>query len=316
MSRVTSLLGVAYEKQGNAEAYRGLLDDYLLFLDKYEKNKEREAIENLEIQYQVKQKNASISQLEENKQQQQQIITQQRIIAIILGGLLVLFSGLGYLFWKQRKLKNQYEKENLEQRLLRSQMNPHFVSNALNTVNALVDKKSDNVIPYINKLANLFRLTLSNSREEFISLNDEIAAVKYYLELQSNLSQDFDFSIKVDDEIDGDEIIIPPMLIQPFVENAILHGLVREDSRGKVTIEFTKNIPENLLQCNINDNGIGFQNSIKITKPKKHKSISGDIVKERLAILKKKFKVNTRYTIMENENQGTLVELYLPYLID
>lgn len=314
LDKIIKLLGFAYEKQGNSKAYDELFENYIGFSEKYSKHKEKQDLENLEVKYQVKLKDASIAQLEENQKQQEKIISQQRIISFGLSGGLLLLSVLGYLFWKQRKFKNQYEKENLEQRLLRSQMNPHFVSNAMNTVCALVDKKSDQTIPYVNKLAGLFRLTLENSREEFIGLDEEITALKNYLELQSNLSDDFDFNIIIDDDIDIEEIVVPPMLMQPFVENAIIHGLSGNKDRGKVEIKISKDNSERLLQCNIIDNGIGYGNAL--IELKKHKSLSGDIVRERLAILKKKFKVNTRFNIIPNESKGTLVELYLPYLID
>ncbi len=314
VDRITMLLGVAYEKQGNSKAYNELFENYIEFSKKYTRHKEKEGIENLEIKYQVKLKDSSIAQLEESKLQQEKLIRQQQIITFGLGGLLLLMFGLGYLFWRQRKLKNRYEKENLEQRLLRSQMNPHFVSNALNTVCALVDKKSDQTIPYVNKLAGLFRLTLTNSREEFIGLDEEITALKNYLELQSNLSNDFDFNIHVDENIDINETIVPPMLIQPFVENAIIHGLSGNEDRGHVEIRINIDTFEKLLQCNISDNGVGYDNtSVEL---KKHKSVSGDIVRERLAILKKKFRVNTRFNITQNKKDGTRVNLYIPYLVD
>jgi len=314
MQDAVNLLGLAYQKTENYKEYSNLLNTTFSILDEFHADQLREDLTQLEIQYQTKEKDASIAQLEENRQQQEKIISQQRTIAFGLGGLLLLLSGLGYLFWRQRKLKNQYEKENLEQRLLRSQMNPHFVSNALNTVCALVDKKSDQTIPYVNKLAGLFRLTLNNSREEFVSLDEELAALRNYLELQSNLSQDFDFRIHVDEHIDVDDTIVPPMLMQPFVENAIIHGLTGSKDRGEVQIKISMDKTNRLLQCNISDNGIGYGNaSVEL---KKHKSVSGDIVSERLAILKKKFKVNTRFNIVPNKNAGTRVELYMPYLID
>ena len=230
--------------------------------------------------------------------------------------LLLLLSGLGYLFWRQRKLKNQYEKENLEQRLLRSQMNPHFIGNAMNTVSALVQSKSEHTISYINKLSNLFRLVLTNSREEFVSLEDELVTIKNYLELQSNFAKNFDFEVFVDESIDQEILIIPPMLIQPFIENAIIHGLSNKTTRGCINVEVIRRNEDGLLLFMIDDNGVGYSKSVNVSKDKNHKSISSQIVKERLTILKKKFKVNTRFVIKDLTDKGTRVELYLPYLID
>ncbi|MBQ4819595.1 histidine kinase [Aquimarina sp. MMG016] len=316
MIMVTSTLGLAYEKLGDSSEYSKLLEETTDFLDKFHKQQSDKDLANLEVQYQTKEKEASIIQLEKNKAQQSTILKQQKIITYSLGGFLLLLSGLAILFWRQNKLKSQYEKENLEQRLLRSQMNPHFVYNALNSICNLVDKKSDNTIPYIHKLSSLFRLILTNSREELVSLQDEIIALQNYLELQSNFHHSFDFTIEVNDDIDTEELIIPPMLIQPFVENAIVHGLINTEVRGKIMINISKQEGDSLLHCKISDNGVGYTKSLALKASKGHRSFSGDIVRERLILLKKKFKVNTRFTIKEVEEGGTDIELYLPYVKD
>jgi len=316
MRKSLVLLASVYKKQKNYSEYEEVIGTAFSFLDSYQQEQLKINLQEIETKYQTKEKDVSISQLEENKQQQGKIIKQQRIITFGLGGLLLLLSGLGYLFWRQRKLVNQYEKENLEQRLLRSQMNPHFVSNALNTVCALVEKKSDKTIPYINKLAGLFRLTLNNSREEFIGLDEEITAIQNYLDLQSNLSDDFSFDISIDESIDPEGIIVPPMLIQPFVENAIIHGIKQKQGKGEIQIVVSKDDKTKLLECKISDNGVGYTESITNKLGDNHKSVSGSIVKERLAILKKKFKVNTHFKINNlTKNEGTLVELYLPFFL-
>ncbi len=305
-----------YEKKGEIKEYKNLMNETFDFLERFRQGELNENLQDIETQYQVKEKNASIKQLETNKAQQNIILKQQKTITYSLIVLLLLLSVFGYSFWKQRKLKTQYDKENLEQRLLRSQMNPHFVSNALNSICGLIEEKSARTIPYINSLAKLFRLTLENSREEFVSLKDEMTALKSYLELQSNFSHDFDFEITTDITIHDEETIIPPMLIQPFVENAILHGLINNATEGKIEIAIFKQEKDNLLLCQITDNGIGYTKSMDVKTKKKRKSISGDIVTERLDLLKKKFKVNTRVTIKQAPLGGTQVDLYLPYLLD
>ena len=316
MFRVINALGLGYQKQENYREYQNLLTETFVFLNAFHQGQLEEDLQNLEIKYQTKEKDASILQLEKSKQQQDTIIKQQKTITYGLGGFLLVLSGFGYLFWRQRKLRNQYEKENLKQRLLLSQMNPHFIGNAMNTISAMVEKKSENTISYINKLSNLFRLVLNNSREEFVSLEDEIITIKSYLELQSNFSKDFDFRVSIDKEVDEEEVIIPPMLIQPFIENAIIHGLSNTEIRGQIDVVISKQDDnKGLLLCKISDNGVGYSKSNDTVVSKKHISISGDIIKERLIVLKKKFKVNSRVLVKEIE-KGTTVELYLPFLID
>ena len=265
----------------------------------------------LEVSYQTKENEAAIAQLEQTKAQNEIIIRQQKQLAFGLGSLIVLLLGFGYLFYRQRQLKVQFEQQSLEQRLLRSQMNPHFIGNAMNTISALVSKGSNDAIPYITKLSNLFRQVLNHSREEFISLGEEIATLKNYLELQSNFSRSFDFKIEVDDDLNSDDVIIPPMLIQPFVENAIHHGF-KGDDKDRVEVYFGKG-QDGLIRCEVKDNGVGYSRAIK--SKKRRPSVSGDILKKRLAILKKKFKVNARFDI-NDDGKGTQVQLYLPYLID
>ncbi|WP_034229614.1 histidine kinase [Aquimarina pacifica] len=316
MSIAIETLAMAYQEMGDSSEYTQLLQMSTSFQNKFYNQQLNANLNDLEIHYQSKEKDASILQLEKNKKQQEVIITQQRYIAYGLGGFLLLFSGFAYLFWRQKKFKNQYEKENLEQRLLRSQMNPHFVSNALNSICGLVKNNSTQTIEYINNLGALFRLTLTNSREEFVSLEDELIALRSYLELQSKFSVEFKFSIEVESNIDQEEVLIPPMLIQPFVENAILHGFKYRNENAEISIKISKHLKSGLVFCEIIDNGIGYSKGLSLHSKKNPKSVSGDIVNERLNILKKKFKVEAKYTIQEIRGKGTCIEIYIPYLLD
>ena len=316
MLETIQIVALAYEIQKNSKKYSNLLNENTAFLNKLNKQQLKENLTNLEIKYQTKEKDTSIKQLELNKGQQKIIIKQQKIINFSLGGLLLLLTAFGILFLRQLRLKAQYEKENFEQRLLRSQMNPHFVFNALNSVCSLIENKSNNTIKYVNKLAHLFRQILSNSREEFVSLEEEITLLNNYLELQSNFSHDFDFKFNLTNTINSEEIILPPMLIQPFVENAIIHGLANNNERGIITISISLQREDDLLLFKICDNGVGYSKTSNFKTSKQYESVSGDIVKKRLSLLKKKFKVNTRVIIKEVELGGTCVELYLPSFID
>jgi two-component sensor histidine kinase len=311
---IYSELSRIYTENKDAESLKSISNKYIKFLESLHAKVLNKNIQNLEIKYQTKEKEASIAQLEQNKTQQEQIIRQQRIIGFSLGGLLLAFVGFGYLFWRQRKLKDQYEKENLEQRLLRSQMNPHFIGNAMNIVSSLVEKKSSEAIPFINKLSNLFRLILINSREEFVSLDEELETIKGYLDLQTKFVDQLEYQIKVDETIDEEEVIVSPMLIQPLVENAIKHGLMQVEREKLIEINVSVDKDSKLLLVEVKDNGIGM-GTRSSSQIKKDSSVSGDVIKERLQILKKRFKVNTRINYL-NLEQGTKVELYLPYLLD
>jgi len=302
------------EKQKRFDLYDYILEESIEITNLHYEEQFKEDLQDLEVQYQTKEKDASIAQLEKNKTQQEQIIKQQRLIGVSLGGLLLALVGFGYLFWRQRKLKDQYEKENLEQRLLRSQMNPHFIGNAMNVVSSLVEKKSDEAIPFINKLSNLFRLILTNSREEFVSLDEELQTIKGYLDLQTKFTDQLDYQITVDEAIDKEEVVVSPMLIQPLVENAIKHGLIQADGEKLIEIHISVDKALKLLLVEVKDNGVGMTAKFS-SQTKKESSVSGDVIRERLQILKKRFKVDTRINYL-NLEQGTKVELYLPYLLD
>ncbi len=317
LMNVYSTQGDAYEKKGDLTSLKEITVESNLFLEEFYENQLKTNLDNLEIKYKSKEKDISIASLEETTQSQEIIIKQRNTINWILGGLLLSFIGLGYLFYRQRRLQNQYKTSNLEQRLLRSQLNPHFLFNALNSVSGLVQKKSDQTIPYISKLGELLRSILENSREEFISLEEELETITTYLELQSNFSKKFAFNIEVDDSLDQEELLIPPMFLQPFIENAIDHGFNGNEDE-KIAITVTQKQKGQVLYFSVEDNGIGYSNAMKNKKDMLgHQSLSGTILKERLDLYARVFKKKARYVIGDvDAGRGTRVELWLPYLIE
>jgi len=311
------LLADAYRKNGQLNLAIKTLKDQVNFLEIFTLKEAQSKVEELETRFNVKQKEKSIEELNRTREQQETLLRQQRWISIGLIMLLLLAAAAGYLFFKQRRITSKYQVENLQQRLLRTQMNPHFVYNALNTICSLVESKSEMIIPYVNKLSVLLRMILVNSREEFVSLEDECLALKNYLELESNFSETFNYNLIVSDDITGDEFLIPPMLIQPFVENAIKHGLKNKRNGGSIDVKFSLPSSSGLLQCVIIDNGHGIKTiTTNNNKHKLNSSVSTQIVKERLQIFKDKFKVNCRFLTTTRTEGGTLINLYLPYVMD
>ena len=310
-------LGEAYQKTNNARGLKTILESSNKFLEEFHNDQLAVNLNDLELKYQTKEKDISIAELEETTESQKIIIQQRNTINWVLGGLLLSFMGLGYLFNRQRRLQSQYKASNLEQRLLRSQLNPHFLFNALNSVSGLVQKKSDQTIPYISKLGELLRSILENSREEFISLEEELETIVTYLELQSNFSKKFTFEIQVDKSLNKDELLISPMFLQPFIENTIDHGFKGKDNE-KITISVHQKSKDQVLYFSIEDNGIGYSNTMKNKKDVLgHQSLSGTILKERLALYARAFKKKARYVIGDvDAGRGTRVELWLPYLIE
>ncbi len=309
-----------YRKTNNHDEAYKLYEKKASFLENFYEKLVKDEINDLQIEYESKEKDQSINQLEKTNEIQNNLIKQQHIIAIGLGVLLVLFLALGTVLFRQKNLQNKYEKVNLEQRLLRSQMDPHFIFNALNVISGLVQKKSEKSNPYIANFSSLLRLILNNSREEFVLLEDEVLALENYLILQSDFNSAFKYAITVDASLDKDKICVPPMLIQPFVENSVEHG-IKKSENGEIDIRLTAINDQDLIECCIEDNGIGYTKAkeSKRLMNSKYESLSTSIVQERLEIYKKKFKKTLQFKIEEivdasNEVVGTRVIMTIPYL--
>ena len=146
----------------------------------------------------------------------------------------------------------------VERTLLRTQMNPHFIFNAMNSIQSfIISNNTGDAERYLSKFAKLIRMILDNSTRQAVLLCDELQSLRLYLDLeQVRFSGKFGYEIEVDDNVEDDLICVPPMLIQPFVENAILHGLMHKEGGGMIKIHLTDN-GNNTLTCTITDNGIG-----------------------------------------------------------
>jgi len=175
----------------------------------------------------------------------------------------------------------------LEQKALQLQMNPHFIFNALNTVQSLfMSNEQGAARQLLSKFAKLMRAILENSRASVIPLQNEIDLLDNYLAIeQFSRPGKFDYTLTVDPTIDPDEVNIPPMLIQPFVENAIIHGVNPLKHAGQINLSFKKEGSQ--LVCSVEDNGVGRQASAKLQEQnaRKHKSVALDVTEERLEFL-------------------------------
>lgn len=188
------------------------------------------------------------------------------------------------------KLKLEKNLLELEQKALRLQMNPHFIFNVLNSIhNLIILNDSDKARYALSKFSKLMRQVLENSREKFISIDAEIETLQNYVQLErltSNVTIGLNFHI--DESIDTSEEMLPPLMIQPFVENAIVHGLKGMDKEGEIEVSFNW-FGENILECSIADNGIGRKKAgeIKAQQASYHKSTALKVAQERLANLNK-----------------------------
>lgn len=207
----------------------------------------------------------------------------------------------------------------LELKALRSQMNPHFMFNSLNSIKTyIIEAKPDVAADYLSQFAHLVRRILQNSREKMISLKEEIESLQLYISLeQFRFENAFEFQYHIDQEIDIDSIQIPPMLLQPHVENAIWHGLMHKGPGGKLKLEFLRK--NGNIKCIIEDNGIGREKAgeMKSLSARRHKSMGMGITQNRINLMNSIDAIGIHIEIVDmtdanGEPLGTKVIVSLP----
>jgi len=240
---------------------------------------------------------------------------------IIIGFvILMLLAGIiGFYRWNQTKIKQQQHQAEMNQTLLRAQMNPHFVFNAMSVIQSYIyDNDTKNSAKFLVNFSKLMRLILENSSKESISIKTEFEILDKYLNIQKMRFEDrFEFKIVIDDILYEEDAIIPPMITQPFIENAIEHGRLHLKENGFIHIRFFKE--KNMLQITVEDNGIGRKGSEMNKKSKEHKSMAMKITKDRIDNLNKKYR-SEGYMKLEDydkiERTGTKVLISIPYRVE
>lgn len=246
------------------------------------------------------------------------------IIILALAGVYSLYRYRVSQLKKKQRLKSEYERKlaNVEMSALLAQMNPHFLFNSLNSIDSyIIRNESKKASEYLNNFARLMRLILQNSRSNYISLKDELEALELYLQMESlRFKNKFTYSITVDETLDSNSIVIPPMLIQPYVENAIWHGLMHKTNGEEGKVELGVYKKENNLLCVIRDNGIGRKKAAELKELRQNnykRSMGMQITEDRIEIINKLYNIDTSVRIYDIENEdgegkGTQVELTIP----
>jgi ligand-binding sensor domain-containing protein len=225
----------------------------------------------------------------------------------------------------KERLRTEFEKKlaNVEMSALLSQMNPHFLFNCLNSIDSyIIRNESTKASEYLNNFARLIRLIFQNSRSNYISLKDELETLDLYLQMESlRFRNKFSYEICVDQEVDPSSIDIPPMLIQPYVENAIWHGLMHKSDATERRVALNISRDNGRLVCVIQDNGIGREKAqeIKAKRPSPNgkKSMGMQITKDRIEMINKMYNSTTTVNVIDlkeasGEAAGTRVELTIP----
>ncbi len=315
-------LQVAHALKGDYERAYFTLDSAYQDYKNSTKSIENDRINEINTRYETEKKDQAIQLLKTTNAFNHQIMVQQRWIFVILFALIFSIAFFIYYRNKQKLLKNINQRivaENrqliLEQKTRQNQLNPHFIYNAIANLQGLISSEQKaKANQYLILLSRQIRDILELNREEYISLDQEIKSLKNYILLQQMRYQDvFDFEIE-SGNLDVDDVMIPPMLIQPFVENAIEHAFKNLNYRGQLQILFNQQADQ--LHIVISDNGWGMRTD---KKENAHKtSLSQVITKERLELLFTDPKQKARIEIKPNykeDKSGYRVEIYIPLVL-
>ena len=305
------LLSELYSFKNNAELSFFHYKNYIVARDSIVNQQNNEKMVRFEMESEYKRKAALVSEQAKRN-------TQLTVFSII--GLFLL-AGLIFVIYNRRQIKRrltlQKEVAEYEQKALHLQMNPHFVFNCLGSISSfIVQNGTDSALKYLSKFSKLMRLTLEYSKGTLIPIDKEIESLQNYLELeQLRFHNKFEFTLKSSENVEFN-MGIPPLLIPPFVENAILHGMVPKEGKGKIEVNF--DVQNGQFICTITDDGIGFSKSkhLKEDSVTAHKSMALEITKKRLEIMEAITLQSAQIDIQELKNKeeivGTKVILRLP----
>ncbi|AKA35572.1 tetratricopeptide repeat-containing sensor histidine kinase [Flagellimonas lutaonensis] len=325
----TRKLSEVYRYQGDFNKALETYQEYVSLVDTLYARKEQEISRAVRLNREIAAKQNQIASLEQDREltqskynlalAEQQLSEesnkrQKWVIYSLIFGLLLMASTAFFYYRsnRQQKLANNL----LALKSLRSQMNPHFIFNALNSVNNFIAKSDErSANRFLSEFSVLMRAVLENSEEDFIPLAKELELLELYVKLEhSRFPDKFDYSIEIDENVDVGAFEIPPMLLQPYIENAIWHGLRYKDEKGFLKIG-VRQLNADLLQISISDNGIGRKQSaaLKTSNQKKQKSKGMGNIKKRIAILNDmhKNKVDVSIEDLYDDATGTQVILKL-----
>jgi tetratricopeptide (TPR) repeat protein len=285
-------------------------------LNKLQRN--REMIE-IQTRYESERKDQQIRTLSLENDLKETRLQQSRYFLFGSAGFSLIVLILGFILYRQNKLKTEQKVLVLQQKLFRSQMNPHFIFNSLTSIqNFIVREDTRKANVYLSRFSELVRSILDNSSQEYILLEKEISAIRNYLELQQVRYRDtFDYTIDVDEAIDAENLMIPPMLAQPFIENSIEHGIRHKTTLGHINVRFKQ--VDHMIYIEVEDDGVGREKAreVEIQQQKDHRSMATSITRERLETLNKKLKYKISLTITDLHNAlgeatGTKVVFEIP----
>jgi len=312
------LLAQINEQIGNNKKALVYYKQFSLVKDSLFNESKYKSLRETEVKFDTEKKENQLTLLTEKNEIQQLKLERRRnlLFVLVVGTLLILL--ISYLLIRQNRIKSKQRAIDLEQRLLRSQMNPHFIFNSLIAIQSFIYKSEPlKAGDFSAKFADLMRLTLEHSRVEFVPLSNELKMLTAYLDLQVlRFENKFEYKLSLAGDIDEEIMNIPPMFAQPFLENSIEHGLRYKHEKGHLNIIYSLK-SDRCIKIIVDDDGIGREKARKVGKNKHHRSLSNKIAKERLSILSKKYKHKFNFEVIDLKDKfghanGTRVTITLP----
>ena len=324
---IPSLTSEAYKQYSELKEKEGDFEKALNFHKKYSEEakkvlneKNRQLVTDVIIKQLQLENKERITELgaENQKVKQKLDRTTKSFYFSLLASFLLLF--LGFIFYKQYQLNNQRKLMNLEQNLLRAQMNPHFIFNSLNSLKMfIIQNRPKDAVVYLGTFAKLVRTILQSTVDKEMSLEEEINTIKMYVSIENTrFSNQIQFQINIDERLDIKNIKIPPLFTQPYIENALWHGLSPKEGEKKLAINiYPKNDTHFVIE--IIDNGIGRKKALEIKKSKmfKRASIGIKLSEERLIHFARNFNYKPTITFVDlfdenGKSSGTKVIIEIP----
>ncbi len=309
------------ERLGNYKNALAYHKAYALYKDSIFNDENKTKIEAMENERLAEVKDKQIQLLDQQKALEASEIKRQALIRNIILGSVIVIALLSFIFIRSnnRRKKAAFNKQvqEVEMKALRAQMNPHFIFNSLHAINNyVIENDKENASAYLSKFSKLMRLILENSREQEVPVAKDLDALELYIQLEAlRFRNSFSYSIETGPGIDRENTLIPPLLLQPFVENAIIHG-VKNKEDGLVRVSINKE--ENMICCIVEDNGTGRSAIAAQHENKMHKSLGLKIINERLDVINQLKKVKAAIRVLdlkdaENKILGLRIELLLPF---
>ncbi len=321
IAQILEDLSTTYKKNSAFSYALNTYEQAVALRDTIFNDDQKRSIVKLEMQYEFDKKEAAEKALTDKQHAlaTQEISKQKLIKNISIITAIVLLSAIiiSFIFYKKRKDAEVKKKEaefnaevsDTEMKALRAQMNPHFIFNSLNSIADYIDKhETKTASDFTAKFAKLMRMVLENSEQKEIALSDDLKALELYMQLECfRLQNKFSYKIKINEDIDRENTLIPPLILQPFVENSIWHGIAKKDGAGEITINIKKE--DGMLYCIVEDNGGGIKD-ISYAFSKK-RSLGMKITKARIDIINK-LKNSNASMIVENKKGGVRAQIKLP----